>query len=92
MGWRFRRSKSLGPLRVTVSKSGVGVSLGVKGARVGIGADGRERATLSVPGTGISYQTTGGSARRTSRGLGLVLGVVALLAIASCGALVLLGR
>jgi hypothetical protein len=55
MGWRIRRSVKLGPLRLTASKSGLGVSVGVKGARVGISGDGRVRETLSVPGTGISY-------------------------------------
>lgn len=58
MGWRFRRSAKFGPFRLTATGRGVGVSVGVKGARVGIGADGRVRETLSVPGTGISYQET----------------------------------
>jgi len=59
MGWSFRRSKKVGPFRFTLSKKGVGVSVGVKGARVGIGADGRTHSSVSVPGTGISYRTTG---------------------------------
>lgn len=40
MGWYFRKSIRSGPLRVNVSKSGVGVSAGVRGARVGIGPRG----------------------------------------------------
>ena len=34
MGLYFRKSKSIGPVRVNLSKSGVGVSTGVKGARL----------------------------------------------------------
>jgi Protein of unknown function (DUF4236) len=40
MGWYFRRSISLGPLRLNVSKRGVGVSAGVRGARIGVDAKG----------------------------------------------------
>lgn len=55
MGFRFRKSKSIGPFRVTLSKSGLGASVGVKGFRVTKTASGRVRATASIPGTGISY-------------------------------------
>ena len=55
MGIRFRKSINLGPLRINISKSGIGYSFGVKGARVTKTATGRKRATLSVPGTGLSY-------------------------------------
>jgi hypothetical protein len=34
------------------------VSVGVKGARIGVGADGRVRSSVGIPGTGISYQHT----------------------------------
>lgn len=34
MGYFFRRSVSLGPIRLNLSKSGVGASVGVKGARL----------------------------------------------------------
>lgn len=55
MGFRFRKSiKLFGGIRLNFSKSGVGISGGVKGARVGIGPRG-VRTTLSVPGTGMSY-------------------------------------
>ena len=55
MGIRFRKSINLGPLRINISKSGIGYSFGVKGARITKTANGRKRATLSVPGTGLSY-------------------------------------
>lgn len=55
MGLRFRKSIHIGPLRINFSKSGVGFSLGVKGFRVSRSAKGKTSATVSVPGTGISY-------------------------------------
>ncbi|SES90461.1 DUF4236 domain-containing protein [Anaerobranca gottschalkii] len=55
MGLRFRKSISLGKgVRLIFSKSGIGVSAGVKGYRVGVGPRGI-RKTVSIPGTGISY-------------------------------------
>jgi hypothetical protein len=41
MGFYLRKGFRLGPLRVNLSKSGVGMSAGVKGARVGIDAKGK---------------------------------------------------
>lgn len=55
MGFRFRKSISCGPVRINLSKSGIGYSVGVKGARITKKANGGTRTTLSVPGTGISY-------------------------------------
>ena len=55
MGIRFRKSFSIGPLRINLSKSGIGFSLGVKGFRVSRSAKGKNTATVSLPGTGISY-------------------------------------
>ncbi len=55
MGLRFRKSFTFGPLRINVSKSGIGFSLGVKGFRIGRSAKGKNTATISLPGTGLSY-------------------------------------
>ena len=55
MGLRFRKSFSIGPLRINISKSGIGFSLGVKGFRVSRSAKGKMTATASIPGTGLSY-------------------------------------
>lgn len=55
MGVRFRKSKKVGPFRFTLSKSGLGMSVGVKGFRVTKTSSGRVRTTASIPGTGISY-------------------------------------
>jgi hypothetical protein len=51
----FRKSKSFGPVRLTASKSGVTTSLGVKGARVGIGPRG---TYVHVGRGGVSYRQT----------------------------------
>lgn len=55
MGLRFRKSIHIGPLRINFSKSGVGLSVGAKGFRVGRSAKGKTTATVSLPGTGLSY-------------------------------------
>lgn len=65
MGFRFRKSISLGPLRLNFSKSGVGYSFGGKGFRVAKTATGRTRTTASIPGTGVSYvKETGAKKKR----------------------------
>lgn len=40
MGWYIRKSVKVGPLRLNLSKSGIGYSLGMKGLRVGTGPRG----------------------------------------------------
>ena len=65
MGFRFRKSISLGPFRLNFSKSGVGYSFGGKGFRVAKTATGRTRTTASSPGTGVSYvKETGAKKKR----------------------------
>jgi hypothetical protein len=66
MGFRFRKSFGKGPFRMTISKSGIGYSVGGKGARFTKKAGGGTRTTLSVPGTGISY-TKDSSKHRTKK-------------------------
>lgn len=63
MGWSWSKSKSFGPFRVNMSKSGVGFSVGGKGFRTGVNASGRKYSTVSVPGTGLRYSTGGGAAK-----------------------------
>lgn len=55
MGLRFRKSIKLGPARINLSKSGIGWSIGFKGARYTKKANGGHRATIGIPGTGVSY-------------------------------------
>lgn len=66
MGFRYRKSFGKGPFRVTVSKSGIGYSAGVKGFRVTKKAGGGIRTTASIPGTGISYVKDSGSGKSRS--------------------------
>jgi hypothetical protein len=60
MGWGFRRSLKLGPLKLNFSKSGVGYSVGVRGLRVGKDAKGRSYTAASIPGTGLYSRTYAG--------------------------------
>ena len=55
MGFKFRKSIKAGPLRVNLSKSGIGYSIGGKGLRITKKAGGGTRTTVGIPGTGISY-------------------------------------
>ena len=65
MGLRLRKSVNLGYVfRVNFSKTGIGYSWGVPGARLTKTATGRNRATLSIPGTGISYVKESGDNRK----------------------------
>ena len=67
-GVRFRKSIKVGKnTRINLSKSGIGISSGVKGARVSVNSRGT-RTTLSVPGTGLSYVThkSHGSSKRNN--------------------------
>lgn len=57
MGWGFRKSINLGPLRINASKSGLGYSIGGRGFRIGKDARGRNYRALSIPGTGIYNRT-----------------------------------
>src|SRR2546425_7844160 len=55
MGWYLRRSVKFGPLRLNLSKSGVGWSVGVKGAQIGHGPRGRY---VHVGRGGLYYRQT----------------------------------
>ena len=66
MGLRFRKSIKAGPLRINLSKSGIGYSVGSKGFRYTKKATGGTRRTASIPGTGISYVTESGNKKRGS--------------------------
>jgi len=63
---QFRRSKKVGPFRLTVSKRGVGVSAGAGPVRISRSATGRVSRTYRVPGTGIYDTKTIGKGRNRS--------------------------
>lgn len=76
MGLRYRKSTSRGPFRVTASKSGLSASVGVPGFRLTKTSGGATRATVSAPGTGVSFstQTGGGSGSASPSGKGSLSG------------------
>lgn len=65
MGFIFRKSLDLGPFRLNLSKNGLGMSVGVPGLRYTVGNRG-SMLTASLPGTGISYRTSGGKRSASS--------------------------
>lgn len=74
MGFRFRKSLGLFPgLKINLSKSGPSLSAGEAGMSYNISGKG-ERATLGLPGSGMSYSTfESGKTGRGSTGKRLLL-------------------
>lgn len=67
MGWHYRKSVNLGGgFRLNFSKSGIGISGGVKGLRLGTGPRGT-RLTASIPGTGLYYTKNLSGNRRSNQ-------------------------
>lgn len=58
MGFYFRKSKSFGPFRLNFSKSGIGLSTGVKGARLSFGPKG---TYVNLGSNGVYYRKKIGS-------------------------------
>ncbi|MBW3635023.1 MAG: DUF4236 domain-containing protein [Armatimonadetes bacterium] len=69
MGFRFRKSIRIAKgVRLNVGTKSLGISAGVKGARISTNTRTGTRATVSAPGTGLSYSTKiGGAPSRTRR-------------------------
>jgi tetratricopeptide (TPR) repeat protein len=72
MGFRLYKSVKLGKgVRLNLSKTGVGVSAGVRGARYSVHSSGRTTRTVGVPGTGVYYRSDtyskGGRSAATGR-------------------------
>jgi hypothetical protein len=53
-----RKSKTFGPLRFGLSKTGVSTSIGGHGLRVTRRADGRLQGAVSAPGSGVRFTET----------------------------------
>jgi uncharacterized protein DUF4236 len=66
MGWSFRRSISVGPLRLNLGKRGVGVFTGVRGARVGLEPSGRRY--FSAGAFGVRYRKSFGQSTQPAQG------------------------
>ena len=61
MGFRFRKSIRLGKgIKLNINSKSTSVTFGSKGFHHTISSTGKTRTTVSIPGTGISYSTTGG--------------------------------
>jgi hypothetical protein len=57
MGLRFQRRIKVFPgVHLSLSRSGVGVSIGGRGAHVGITARGQRYTSVGLPGTGLSFR------------------------------------
>lgn len=55
MGWRYRKTFRNGPVTSTVTKNGVGHSIGFLGFRIGVTADGKKFWSFGLKGTGLYY-------------------------------------
>lgn len=61
MGLRFRRSIKIAPgVRVNLNKRSASVTFGPKGLKHTVSTTGKSHTTVGVPGTGLSYTTSGG--------------------------------
>lgn len=59
MSIRFRKSINLGGgVKLNIGKGSVGVSAGVRGARVSVNSKGRKTTSVGIPGSGLSYVKT----------------------------------
>lgn len=68
MGLNFRKSINLGNgFKLNIGKKSVGISGGVKGARVSVNSSGRKTATFSIPGTGLSYSMNLGKKKSSKK-------------------------
>ncbi|MBI2857195.1 MAG: DUF4236 domain-containing protein [Chloroflexi bacterium] len=65
MGWRFRRILRTGPFRASLSRSGIGWSVGIPGLRVGISATGQKYVSVGFPGLGVYWIKYFREARQT---------------------------
>lgn len=61
MGLKFRKSIKLGKnVKLNINNNSASVTFGGNGIHHTISTNGTTRTTVGIPGTGISYTTTGG--------------------------------
>jgi hypothetical protein len=78
MGFRFRRSARLGPLRFNFAKGGLSsISVGGRGAsfNVPVSRSGGARTTVGLPGTGLSWSVEHTADRSTALPAGPAAGL-----------------
>jgi len=69
VGFYLRKSFKMGPVRMNLSKSGIGMSAGVKGARIGVSGSGR--GYVHAGRKGLYYrQSLGSTSQAGSKGIG----------------------
>jgi hypothetical protein len=68
MPWRFRRTLNIGPIRFTLEKTGIGISIGTKGLHIGRSPNGKLYVSAGVPGTGFYWRKDLSTAKRESVG------------------------
>jgi hypothetical protein len=78
---RFSKRLKFGPINVNLSGKGIGASVGIPGARIGVDAQGRKYSSLGIPGTGLSQRTYHGSLSQSSAAPSRVVGT----RICTCG-------
>ena len=87
MGFYIRKSLSFGPIRLNFSKSGVGISAGVRGARVGVNSRGKRYIHAGRHGIYYRRMLDGANEPNDSKGhihfgapwiliLGILLGLI----------------
>jgi hypothetical protein len=85
--FRFRRSIRVAPgVRLNLNKRSVGLSAGIRGARVSVNSDGRSTRSVGLPGTGLYYRSQTGPRRRpparaAKHGVGGIAVMLAILLI-----------
>ena len=68
MPFRIRKSIKIAPgVRMTVSKSGIGTSVGGKGVRYSVHSSGRRTVSAGISGTGLGYTKTTSESRRPTK-------------------------
>ena len=56
MSWRFRRTFNIGPIRFTLEKTGIGISIGTRGLHIGRSPNGKLYVSAGIPGTGFYWR------------------------------------
>lgn len=86
MGFRFQRRIRIAPgVRLNLSKSGVGASVGRTGLRLGLDAKRRKYFSVGLPGTGLSYRDFFGQrvTPETLKKVGFAVLIAAVLCLAA---------
>ncbi len=79
MGLNFRKSITIFPgVKLNISKTGLSISAGKKGAHVNASTSGRKSVTVGAPGTGLSYTKTISSGSRKKTTLTKIFTVVVI--------------